>query len=102
MLSHHDSNTLQVMQKLFGMLEPPQPWVATRGHADRKNCLLPGALYSLTVCLHGCSPLHQVVSELHGIRGAKRKVPRQTDHKDPHQCVFKDGHLGAEAKEEAA
>lgn len=76
--------------------------MAITGHADRRNHLLTGDLCSLTICLHSRSPLHQVVSELHGIRRAKRKVPRQTDHKDPHQSVFKDGHLGAEAKEEAA
>jgi len=34
---------------------------------------------ALTVSLHSCSPLHQVVSQLHGVGGAKRELPREPD-----------------------
>lgn len=41
-----------------------------------------------------------MVSQLHGVRGAKRELPRQPDDQDAHQRVLQDGHLGAEAEEE--
>ena len=57
---------------------------------------------ALTVSLHGCSPLHQVVGQLHGVGGAKRELPREPDDQNAHQRVLQDGHLRAEAEEEAA
>lgn len=56
---------------------------------------------TLTIRLHGCSSLHQVVSKLHGICRAERELPGQPNDQDAHQRVLQDGHLRAEAKEEA-
>lgn len=57
---------------------------------------------ALTICLHGCSPLHQVVGQLHGVGRAQRELPREPDDQNAHQRVLQDGHLRAEAEEEAA
>lgn len=54
-----------------------------------------------TIRLHGCSTLHQMISQLHSVSRTERQFPGQPNDQDTHKCILQDGHLRAEAQEEA-